>query len=533
MTDAAELPEPEPIADDETSPVEAIAVEHDESARVLDDEELTSEHGAAVVPFERPTVPLVPGHDIPIIPGHEEMRGLAAMAVTLAGASAVPKPLQNKPNDVFQVLLSARDLGVAVTTAMREFHVIDGRVTLSPKVKLAMVNERGAREGWAVWPCAPDQRLDPPRCPHCGNTDGNTAEHATWHATRRDRPGILFTSPYTWDMAKGAGMVSWACFPREHAEAAKCKCKTNWKGYPERMVSWRALGYLLDDVFPEVATGIYSPDELGAMTDPDGNVIDVQSTEPLPGTSAPRGHMQPPEPTAAESAEHAEKFAALVARVEAIKACPSAAGVMRELWAERELLPLPRMTVRQLGRAVALVESIEKRLKADEWGADERETWQKLTSETHEHAAATTAAETTTTAEDAPSGSESVTASVDDETVTCARCEQQIEWDSSDWRADGGTVCHTTDGDAAHAPPLTWCVQLSERIVAEVKGMKPTDVTTALAERVGDVKGNMQAQRLLLAELIYRDRGGVMPDEPPETAIAGGDEPTQPTLDQS
>lgn len=268
MTDVA-VPEAEAPAADEPRPevVEHEQVEHEPDPAT---EQRTN---AAVVPYQRPT-PLVPGLDIPIIPAHQEMQGMAAMAVTLAGAAAVPAPLRGKPNDVFQILLSARDLGVAVTTAIREFHVIDGRVTLSPKVKLAMVNERGRREGWAVWP-----------------EPGNDAESATWHATRADRPGVQFSSTFTMDEAKSI-------------DGGKLVAKNNWKNYPKRMLSWRALGYLLDDVFPEVGTGLYSPDELGAMTDEEGNVIDVASTEALPGMV---DNKPPPDPSTTLAPEE-ERF---------------------------------------------------------------------------------------------------------------------------------------------------------------------------------------------------------------------------------
>jgi len=110
--------------------------------------ELTEADAAEPAPEE--SVALVPITD-DLFPERLEMNDLASMAVTLAFADLVPKPLRGKPNDVFMVLLTARDLGVRVTTALREFHVIDGKLTLSPKVRLAMVNEQGAGKGWKVW----------------------------------------------------------------------------------------------------------------------------------------------------------------------------------------------------------------------------------------------------------------------------------------------------------------------------------------------------------------------------------------------
>lgn len=325
-----------------------------------------------VVAFDRH---MIPGTETPIIPGWKEMQGLAAMAVTLAGAEAAPSALRRRPNDVFLVLVTARDLGVGLTTAMREFHVIDGKVTLSPKVKLAMVNERGRSQGWAIWA-----------------DEANDEHRATWHATRDDRPGTTFSSTFTWAEATAAGMVREDCQPFDHS--ADCKkaaatkgnysaCKLNYRTYPKRMLSWRAVGYLLDDVFPEVGTGLYSPDELGAVTDDEGvPVIDVASTDPLPGTSAPRGHhgSTPPPPNPNDEPITAEERAELQARIDALgKIEPAnehgvtARAALVQLWMHQaegtEPLPVIHSLLRRhLAKAKAMVFSIEGRAKKGEWG---------------------------------------------------------------------------------------------------------------------------------------------------------------------
>lgn len=188
-----------------------------------------------------------------LFPTKAEFRDLAAVSVTLAHAALVPKALQGRPNDVFLVLLTARDLGVALTTALREFHPIDGKVTVSPKVKLAMVKEHGREKGWHVWKC---DVLHHERCKAMGCPTYVQSEEMTWHALR---DGETHSSTVTWQDAVAAGLTG----------------KDNWKKYPQRMLSWRSLGWLLDDVFPEVGTGLYQPDELGAVTDEDGRPIDV------------------------------------------------------------------------------------------------------------------------------------------------------------------------------------------------------------------------------------------------------------------
>lgn len=269
----------------------------------------------------------VPGlaADLPIIPERSEMNDLAAMAVMLAHADAVPTALRQKPNDVFLVLLTARDLGVSLTTALREFHVIEGKVTLSPKSKLAMVRTSGLGR---IWP-------DP----------GNDAESATWHATRTDQPGERWS--YTFTMAE--------------AKAIKQKGKIladkdNWTNYPKRMLSWRAVGYLLDDIFPEVGTGLYSPDELGAVTNEEGDPIEVSAVEVPTGMRSSGGRQAPAvEAEAPDEATAAE----LAARLEAAKAYPEAHAELKAWWQERGLPPARVLTKGQAAVVLARLNALE------------------------------------------------------------------------------------------------------------------------------------------------------------------------------
>lgn len=265
--------------------------------------------------------------DLPVIPAEHEMNGLAAMANTLAYADAVPKALRRKPNDVFLVLLTARDTGVALTTAMREFHVIEGTVTLSPKVKLAMVRASGAGR---IWP-AP----------------ANDANGATWYAVRADQPDHTVESTFTWEDAQLAGLVDSRCSPKAHWKQGNqsCMCKDNWKRYPQRMVSWRAAGYLLDDVFPEVATGLYSPDELGAITNADGEPIEVSAVEPLQGMksgSRPTG----PEPAASD-----EDRAEIASRIQALT--DEARGLLVAWWKDEIGIKVEHLPARLVSKIKA------------------------------------------------------------------------------------------------------------------------------------------------------------------------------------
>ena len=282
-----------------------------------------------------PVLPAAVG-ELPSFPGFQEMQGMASMAVTLAAAAAVPAAMQNKPNDVFLVLLTGRELGIPPTTAIRECHVIDGKVTISPKLKLALVRSAGVGRIWA----------DP----------ANDGQSATWYGVRHDEPDITHASTFT----------------LADAQAAELASKKNWRHYPKRMLSWRALGYLLDDVFSEVGTGLYSPDEMGAMTDDEGRVIDIPAADPLPGTSAPKG-LRPAAPPPPDPPASKEDLEAIAQRLAKITAIPSARKALLEMWTKPKeggapTLPPPGdLLARQVKVAQAMLSSIELRIKKGEW----------------------------------------------------------------------------------------------------------------------------------------------------------------------
>lgn len=285
-----------------------------------------------------------------VIPSWKEMQGLAAMAVTLSAANAVPQALRGRPNDVFLVLLTARELGVAPTAALRTCYVVNGAVTLAPKLRAAMVRQQHLGR---IWP-------DP----------GNNRTTATWHATRADEDHAQVYS-FTFTLADAQAVPE-----KVNQKLATMADKDNWKAYPQRMLSWRALGYLLDDIFPEVGTGLYSADEVGSTTDDEGNpVIRVDATDPLPGTEAPRGHhgSTPPPPNPADDPLDGEVAHGLAERIARLAQVPEAKAALMGMWmAPREGgEPLPKfvdLRQRHRARAEAMVLSVEARLRKGEWG---------------------------------------------------------------------------------------------------------------------------------------------------------------------
>lgn len=296
-----------------------------------------------------------------LIPLREELSGLAAIAVTLAKANVVPDALRGQPENVLAIILTGRELGVAPMTAIRNFHVIKGNVTIAPKFKVAEVHNRGLGK---VFPHQPPR--DAP-CPlpvpvdehpadcrlctgtgvvrqlcECGMEDGaNDAVQAMWHAKRHDMPGIVYTSRFTWEDAT-------------RVDEGKLVEKDNWKSYPQRMLSWRALGYLIDDAFSEIGTGLYSPDEMGAVTDEDGEpVLDVRSTDNLVRPKTP--------PAPPIQPDVLTDFKRRTGRLK--EQAPDAAAWLREQFGEKQLPKLDDLLHSQQPMVEALIVAAEKQAK--------------------------------------------------------------------------------------------------------------------------------------------------------------------------
>lgn len=412
----------EPAPQPDPTPQPEVSAEERRAEKEAEREDQSASGGQMLAAMAAPPAggPMIPGTDLTLVPAWKEMQGMAAMAVTLAGANALPAALRGHPNDVFMVLLTARDNGVALTTALREFHVIDGKVTLSPKVKLAMLNERSKREGWAAWP-------DP----------ANDDQGATWHATREDRPGIKFSFSFDKKDAATAGLAN----------------KDNWKKYPRQMMQWRALSMLLDAVFPEVATGIYDPDSVGAMTDEAGEpVIDVKAIEPFRGMKgAPNGQADAAKEGWAPADDDVK--AGIKRRIDLLPA--AAHPLLRAMWAGKKpdgtliegaepLRTWHMLTVGEIKRATAMVASFEARAKKGEWGE-----WTQVNPATGE---------------------------IDPE---------------------------APEGESVKAP-----ADPMQEIIDTVKAMKDDDVIAELHQRKLDVSDDNRTRRLALADARWIETGG-------------------------
>lgn len=157
--------------------------------------------------------------------------GAMQLARWLSSSKLLPPAFQGKEHDVFMVVMAGMELGLPPMAALRGLYAVNGRTALEAKTKAAICLQRGAAE-------------------YFKKTE-DTPEAVTWE-TRRKGDTEVRLSRYTKAEAQAAGLLN---------------KDGPWKQYTRRMMSWRALGFLCDDTYPDVVLGVataedFEPEEL-------------------------------------------------------------------------------------------------------------------------------------------------------------------------------------------------------------------------------------------------------------------------------
>lgn len=151
----------------------------------------------------------------------------------------------NNPEQAMVILLIGMDMRITPSVAFRGIHIIDGKP--SPGADL-MVGACKAR---------------PELCEYFQVVE-TTPEIATFETKRKgDRTPVRMS--FTIDEARNAQLTG----------------KDNWKKYPAAMLRARAASSLARLVYPEITTGLYTPDELkNGSIEIDAGYADETTDEP-------------------------------------------------------------------------------------------------------------------------------------------------------------------------------------------------------------------------------------------------------------
>lgn len=155
------------------------------------------------------------------------------MARVLAESSLLPGHLRGKPANVLIILQGARALDVPAFWALQSMHVIEGKLSMAAELMRALVIRAG----------------------HQFRIVERTRERAVVEIHRKDRD-----QPYRFE------------YDRQDADDARLLKKDNWQKHLKAMLVARATSGAVRDECPDVLFGVvYTPDELGVVTDADGN----------------------------------------------------------------------------------------------------------------------------------------------------------------------------------------------------------------------------------------------------------------------
>lgn len=174
------------------------------------------------------------------LPAHFQPNVLAAQmeyARALAESNLLPKQYFKQPANLLWAISYGQTLGVDPMTAVQSIHVINGKPTASADLIAGLVRRAG----------------------HKLRISGDDRK-AVAQIVRVDDPEFVFESVWT----------------IERAQAAKLIGKDTWKQFPAAMLKARAITEVARAACSEILQGtIYTPEELGAVVDQDGNPIDA------------------------------------------------------------------------------------------------------------------------------------------------------------------------------------------------------------------------------------------------------------------
>ena len=143
----------------------------------------------------------------------------------------------NTPAKAVAIMQAGREIGIPPLYALREIAVVNGRPTLSGKLMLALMHRAGIQPEWLE----------------------TTDAKATLKATRPN--GVTFSGSFTIEEAGRAGLLA--------------KPGAVWRQYPAAMLRWRTVSLVAHLVAPDVVAGFYTPEEMGAEVNVEGEITTV------------------------------------------------------------------------------------------------------------------------------------------------------------------------------------------------------------------------------------------------------------------
>lgn len=167
------------------------------------------------------------------------------LAKLLVASGLMPRGVQ-RPEAAFAIIAAGRELGLTAMQSLRSIHIIEGKPTLSADLIAALCKSRSDV------------------CQYFRLVE-STERAATYETQRRGEPEPTRMT-WTWEDAQRAGVTA----------------KDNWRKYPAAMLRARCITALARAVYPDLAMGVYDPDEVVAEPVYAGQAEVVRQTPSAP-----------------------------------------------------------------------------------------------------------------------------------------------------------------------------------------------------------------------------------------------------------
>ena len=179
------------------------------------------------------TTTIVPIERTDIMPVISQVNDMLKLAQILVKSRMLPKAVST-PEAAVAIMIKSRELGIGIMEGFTSINIIQGSPTISPQLMIALAERSGQLED-AIWA-----------------DDGDTA---TCTVKRRGRTANVAT------------------FSMKNAEDLGLAGKQNWQQQPVTMRKWRATSAAFRVTFADVLAGIYTPEEMGADVDDEGQIV--------------------------------------------------------------------------------------------------------------------------------------------------------------------------------------------------------------------------------------------------------------------
>jgi hypothetical protein len=178
---------------------------------------------------------------VPLAGALENMDQAWRMAQGLAQSDLVPTDLRGKPANVFLIMLYGQRLGLPPEIAISTVNVVKGRPRMAGQLLLAKVREAGHK-------------------PTVTHGDGECTV-----TIKRGDDATEHTETFSIDDAVTARLCK-LVDGKVQARSQKGEALP-WETYTKRMLMWRALGFCVDVVCPEVKMGFHVEGEFDTVAD--------------------------------------------------------------------------------------------------------------------------------------------------------------------------------------------------------------------------------------------------------------------------